>query len=117
MSDASGNGRISTANTGKWLKRLDQANVSYFCWSLTNKNESSALLAPGSRKTGNWKQKDLSKAGRYIRKEYRRRGRKEFVLESFIEYEVKNCPVGAGQFFVIVAKNSDVATETDWKAM
>lgn len=44
-------------------------------------------------------------------------GRKEFVLESFIEYEVKNCPVGAGQFFVIVAKNSDVATETDWKAM
>lgn len=73
MSDASGNGRISTTNTGKWLKRLDQANVSYFCWSLTNKNESSALLAPGSRKTGNWKQKDLSKAGRYIRKEYRRR--------------------------------------------
>ena len=46
MSDASGNGQISTINTGKWLKRLDQTNVSYFCWSLTNKNESSALLAP-----------------------------------------------------------------------
>jgi len=60
MSDASGNGQISTINTGKWLKRLDQTNVSYFCWSLTNKNESSALLAPGSSKTGNWKKKDLS---------------------------------------------------------
>ena len=57
MSDASGNGQISTINTGKWLKRLDQINVSYFCWSLTNKNESSALLAPGSSKTGNWKKK------------------------------------------------------------
>ena len=44
MSDASGNGQISTINTGKWLKRLDQTNMSYFCWSLTNKNESSALL-------------------------------------------------------------------------
>ena len=50
MSDASGNGQISTINTGKWLKRLDQTNMSYFCWSLTNKNESSALLAPGNRK-------------------------------------------------------------------
>ena len=27
MSDASGNGQISTINTGKWLKRLDQTNV------------------------------------------------------------------------------------------
>ena len=40
MSDASGNGQISTINTGKWLKRLDQTNVSYFCWSLTNKTSS-----------------------------------------------------------------------------
>jgi len=71
MSDASGNGQISTINTGKWLKRLDQTNGSYFCWSLTNKNESSALLAPGSSKTGNWKKKDLSEAGRYLRKKYR----------------------------------------------
>ena len=45
--------------------------VSYFCWSLTNKNESSALLAPGSSKTGKWKKKDLSEAGRYLRKKYR----------------------------------------------
>ena len=59
MSDASGNGQISTINTGKWLKRLDQTNVSYFCWS------------PGSSKTGNWKKKDLSEAGRYLRKKYR----------------------------------------------
>ena len=51
MSDASGNGQISTINTGKWLKRLDQTNMSYFCWSLTNKNE--------------------SEAGRYLRKKYR----------------------------------------------
>lgn len=71
MSDASGNGQISTINTGKCLKRLDQINVSYFYWSLTNKNEFSALLAPGSSKTGNWKKKDLSEAGRYLRKKYR----------------------------------------------
>lgn len=47
--------------------------VSYFCWSLSNKKESCSLLASKTRKTGNWKTKDLSKAGKYIRSKYRAR--------------------------------------------
>ena len=70
---ASGNGGISTGSTGKWLKRLNKKNVSYFCWSLSNKKESCSLLASKTRKTGNWKTKDLSKAGKYIRSKYRAR--------------------------------------------
>lgn len=72
MSAASGNGGISTSSTGKWLKRLNKMNISYFCWSLSNKRESSALLAPGTEKISGWKKKDLSKAGKYIQKWYRK---------------------------------------------
>lgn len=73
MSAASGNGGISTSETGKWLSRLDKANVSYFCWSLSNKNESCSLLSSNTKKTSKWSTKDLSKAGKYIRSKYRAR--------------------------------------------
>lgn len=71
MSAASGGGGISKASTGKWLNRLNKANISYFCWSLSNKNESCSLLSPRTRKTSGWKSGDLSKAGQYIRAKYR----------------------------------------------
>ena len=71
MSAASGDGGISIKSTGTWLRRLDKYNISYFCWSLSNKNEASALLAPNTKKTSGWKAKDLSKAGKYIRSWYR----------------------------------------------
>lgn len=73
MSAASGNGGISTSETGKWLSRLDKENVSYFCWSLSNKNESCSLLLSNTKKTSKWSTKDLSKAGKYIRSKYRAR--------------------------------------------
>lgn len=73
MSAASGDGGISKAYTGKWLTRLNKVNVSYFCWSLSNKNESASLLASWTSKTSRWKTSELSEAGRYIRAKYRAR--------------------------------------------
>lgn len=75
MSAASGGGGISKSSTGKWLNRLNKVNVSYFCWSLSNKNESCSLLSPGTRKTSGWSSSDLSAAGKYIRSKYRARRR------------------------------------------
>lgn len=73
MSAASGGGGISTSSTGKWLTRLNKYNISYFCWSLSNKNESCSLLSSRTRKTSQWKTSELSKAGQYIRSKYRAR--------------------------------------------
>lgn len=73
MSAASGGGGINGKSTGAWLIRLNKANVSYFCWSLSNKNESCSLLSSGTTKTSKWKNSDLSRAGRYIRAKYRER--------------------------------------------
>lgn len=64
---------ISTSSTGKWLTRLNKYNISYFCWSLSNKNESCSLLASRTKKTSQWKTSDLTKAGQYIRSKYRAR--------------------------------------------
>ena len=75
MSAASGGGGISKSSTGKWLRRLNKSNISYFCWSLSNKNESCSLLSPKTRKTSDWKTRDLSAAGKYIRSKYRARRR------------------------------------------
>lgn len=70
LSAASGNGGISTRSADQWLSRLDKANVSYFCWSLSNKNESCSLLSSKTKKTSKWKTTELSKAGKYIRSKY-----------------------------------------------
>lgn len=73
MSAASGGGGISAANMKRWFARLDKYNISYFCWSLSNKNESCSLLSYKTRKTSRWKTSELSVAGRYIRSAYRAR--------------------------------------------
>ena len=73
MSAASGGGGINTSYTGKWLGKLNKYNISYFCWSLSNKNESCSLLSSKTKKTSKWKTTELSVAGRYIRSKYRAR--------------------------------------------
>lgn len=73
MSAASGGGGISKTNMNKWFTRLNKANVSYFCWSLSNKDESCSLLSSSTTKTSKWKTGDLSAAGKYIRTKYRAR--------------------------------------------
>ena len=46
-SDASGNGGVYLDESQKWIDFLNSKNISFINWSLTNKNESSALLKSG----------------------------------------------------------------------
>lgn len=70
LSPASGNGSINTSQAQKWLKLLDKYSISYFCWSLSNKNETASLLKPSTAKLSNWKSSDLSKSGKFIKQYY-----------------------------------------------
>ncbi len=67
VSDASGNGGVFLAESDIWLQFLKRHQISWVAWSLADKNESSALLAPGTNQNGNWGDSSLSEAGRYIR--------------------------------------------------
>jgi len=67
-SEASGGGRVCTAEADIWLDFLDNNNISWANWSLTDKNETSAALAPGASTTGGWSSNNLSTSGQYVRR-------------------------------------------------
>lgn len=66
VSDASGNGGVYLDEADKWIKFLDENNVSYVNWSLTDKNESSALLKENTK--GIIIDDNLSESGKFVKK-------------------------------------------------
>lgn len=64
--DASGNGQIDEVQADAWVKTMDQYDVSYMMWNLSNKEESSAMLQSTCQKVSGFKADDLSAAGKWV---------------------------------------------------
>ena len=64
--DASGNGNINEEEANKWIDFLNKNNISWVCWNLSNKNESSALLSPSTNKISGWTIDELSREGKWL---------------------------------------------------
>lgn len=64
--DASGNGGLDFEQADAWIASLDQHNISYVAWNLSNKNESSALLRDSCTKTSGFTSEDLSASGQWL---------------------------------------------------
>ena len=64
-SDASGNGGVYLDEANKWIDFIKSNNISFVNWSLSDKNESSALLKPNSKVIND---DNLSESGKYIKK-------------------------------------------------
>lgn len=58
--DASGNGSIDYDSADAWMKLIDEYNMSYCAWNISNKDESSSLIKSGCDKTSGWTDDDLS---------------------------------------------------------
>lgn len=71
MCDASGSGSNNFTQASAWMKLIKKYNLSYCCWNLSNKAETSSVISGGCQKTYGWKTKDLSEAGKWIRKQFR----------------------------------------------
>lgn len=69
--DASGNGTVNTSQANRWIRLLDKHNISYILWNLSNKNESSALIKSSCQKLSGWTNKQLTKSGKWYRKQLR----------------------------------------------
>lgn len=67
MCDASGNGSVNESESNKWKSLIDEYNLSYMCWNLANKGESSSIIRSGCSKLSGWTDDDLSTQGRIIR--------------------------------------------------
>ncbi len=68
--EASGNGAYDFDSANKWIKLMDSYNMSYVCWSLSNKDESASLLKSTCTKTSDFKSSDLSKQGKWLVDKY-----------------------------------------------
>ncbi len=107
VSEASGAGAINTTEAKKWLDLLDQNNIGYFAWSLSNKAESASLLKAGTQKTSGWKAADLSKAGKWVFNQYNARSGKPVKPDKVKSLKVKNL---SGRKLKITFKKADNAT-------
>jgi len=67
VSESDGNGDIDITETNLWIVFLEKNNLSWCNWSVTNKDESSAILLPSTNSLSGWKENELSEAGRIIR--------------------------------------------------
>ena len=70
-SPASGDGPLDIEETKAWWSFMDEKNISWCNWSITDKNESSAALKPGASATGGWDDAAISTSGKLVRDELR----------------------------------------------
>lgn len=63
--DASGNGAVDIEEANKWIDYLNSNNISWMCWNLSNKNESSSILK-NTEKLSNWTKEELSEEGKWL---------------------------------------------------
>ena len=65
--DASGNGHNNIAEANKWIELADKYNLSFTAWNLSNKAESSSIIASNCGKTkGGWNYNELSESGQWL---------------------------------------------------
>ena len=64
--DASGNGELNESEADIWIDLLNENNISWICWNLTNKNESSSILSSSTNKTTDWTEDELSETGKWL---------------------------------------------------
>lgn len=72
MCDASGNGANDFVSTTKWLDLLNKYQISFCCWNLANKDESSSVFKAASTALSDWTDEDFNESGRWIRDYFRK---------------------------------------------
>ncbi|MGN0164698.1 MAG: glycoside hydrolase family 5 protein [Lachnospiraceae bacterium] len=63
--DAAGSGDIDYEETDRWMAYLDDNSISYTIWNLSNKDETSAMIAPACNKVSGWENNELSESGKW----------------------------------------------------
>lgn len=63
--DASGSGAINSSQATLWMNTMQQYNVSFCAWNLSNKGETSAMIRTDCAKTSDWTYEELSASGQW----------------------------------------------------
>lgn len=73
ITEYTGDGFIDVNEAQNWWNFLDKNQISWCNWSVADKEESAAVLLPGTSSLGNWSENDLTKSGRMIRAEIKKK--------------------------------------------
>ena len=65
--DASGNGAIDYGEAEKWFSFINDNNLSYAVWNISNKDETSSLISSSCNKTSGWSDDELSETGKWFK--------------------------------------------------
>lgn len=65
--NANGDGEIAKESTQQWLSFMKEHALSHCSWSITNKDEGSAMLKPTTTNVGPWKDDELTPNGLYLK--------------------------------------------------
>lgn len=71
MCDASGNGANDFDSTSKWMDIIEKHNLSFCCWNLANKDESSSIFKSSTTAIANWTEEEMNESGKWIRNYFR----------------------------------------------
>ena len=66
--DASGGGAIAEKSAAEWRELIEDYNLSYMAWNLSNADETSALIRADCPKTSDWIEDELSETGKWLRR-------------------------------------------------
>ncbi len=73
--EASGTGNIDYDSSAKWMGIMDQYDLSFAVWNLSNKDETSAMIRPDCTKVSGFTSDDLSECGLWVRDTLTEKGR------------------------------------------
>lgn len=65
---ADGNGDINYDEADKWSALVDERKLSFAQWSLSPRNETSAMVKPNTGKVSGWSEEDLTDTGKWMLK-------------------------------------------------
>lgn len=73
VGESNGDGVFDTEKTARWMTWMEEHQLSWANWNITDKRETTAILNPGAPTSGNWTPGNLTPAGKYIRQQLRKR--------------------------------------------
>jgi Endoglucanase len=65
--EASGDGKIDAESEEQWIQLCERLGISWLCWSLSDKNESSSMLLPRATATGPWADDVIKVYGKLVK--------------------------------------------------
>ena len=68
VGESNGDGKFDMERNRTWLKWMEDHKLSWVCWNITDKEETTAFLKPGANMNGNWTEEELTSNGLYLRK-------------------------------------------------